>query len=554
MIAVFGFLKKSLPVVAIILVSYWAIESLFHPGFFSMHDDQQVARLFEMDKALRAGQFPVRWVADLGFGFGYALFNFYPPLVYYLGEIYHLLGLGVIDATKLVWLTALIGSGLAMYILTRELFGKIGGVVSGLFYIYAPYHAVDAYVRGALAELFSFIWLPLVLWATFRKKPVLTGIFLAFLMVTHNLIFLPFMGIFVIWSLVFDRKSLILSPIIAMALTAFFWMPELGEKQFTLVDQILIKNLAFYRIHFVCWPQLWSSPWGYGGSVAGCADGLSFILGRIHLVAAVLGLGIGIYFRNNKHGRVLLLTAGLLAFSVFMTTTSSIFVWDRLSPLWYLQFPWRFLEFAVLFSALLAGSIGLIPAVKVRLVLALGLIVGLLVINTKYFQPQKFLTDATDRILITNNYLRWYVSSSSFEFMPRGIATYITNQGVIWPRVEESGIRNQEFKAIQGDLKIDNPTFQSGRFRFSGQSIAGAVVEVQQTNFPGWRIWIDGKEAVINDNNYLRLISFIFPTGVHQVDGRFTNTPIRTLGNLVSLGSIILVGSYLIYGTRRSKT
>ena len=45
-----------------------------------MHDVQQVARLQQMDKSLKAGQFPVRWVEDLGFGYGYPVFNFYPHL------------------------------------------------------------------------------------------------------------------------------------------------------------------------------------------------------------------------------------------------------------------------------------------------------------------------------------------------------------------------------------------------------------------------------------------------------------------------------------------
>ena len=40
-----------------------------------------------------------------------------------------------------------------------------------------------------------------------------------------------------------------------------------------------------------------------------------------------------------------------------MTLPYSQFIWDKISPLWYLQFPWRFLEFAALFSALLAGSL-----------------------------------------------------------------------------------------------------------------------------------------------------------------------------------------------------
>src|SRR3990170_5624014 len=104
-------LTKYAAAALVIALTLPAMIPLFHRGYFSMHDDQQVVRLYELDRALAAGQFPARWVADLGFGFGYPLFIFYPPLVYYVGEIYHLLlGTSFIDSTKLVFMSAFIAA------------------------------------------------------------------------------------------------------------------------------------------------------------------------------------------------------------------------------------------------------------------------------------------------------------------------------------------------------------------------------------------------------------------------------------------------------------
>jgi hypothetical protein len=36
-----------------------------------------------------------------------------------------------------------------MYLLGKEFFKKWGGVVSAIFYVWAPYHSVDVYVRAA---------------------------------------------------------------------------------------------------------------------------------------------------------------------------------------------------------------------------------------------------------------------------------------------------------------------------------------------------------------------------------------------------------------------
>ncbi|HSA83405.1 MAG TPA: hypothetical protein VLF20_00780, partial [Patescibacteria group bacterium] len=84
-------LKKMSPLLLVLGLSYWAVAPFFLPGFFPMHDDTQVARVFEMHKALIDGQFPVRWVADLGYHYGYPIFNFYAPLAYYIGAFFMVL-------------------------------------------------------------------------------------------------------------------------------------------------------------------------------------------------------------------------------------------------------------------------------------------------------------------------------------------------------------------------------------------------------------------------------------------------------------------------------
>src|SRR5258708_36779041 len=80
-----NFLKKALPYFIILALSFLASKPLLVPGFFPIHDDTQVARVFEMTKALKDGMLPVRWSQHLGYGFGYPVFNFYDPFAYYLG-------------------------------------------------------------------------------------------------------------------------------------------------------------------------------------------------------------------------------------------------------------------------------------------------------------------------------------------------------------------------------------------------------------------------------------------------------------------------------------
>ena len=191
-------IKNFVAILVILLASIVISLPLLKPGLYVIHDDQQIARLFLFDEALKSGQFPVRWVDGLGFGFGYPLFVFYPPFVYMLGELFHLIGSGFINSIKLVFFASIIASGFAMYILAKEFWDKYSAVVASVFYLLVPYRALDIYVRGALSESFSFVWLPLILWSLYRLKRTekafyiyISAIFLASLCLNHFVLF-PF--------------------------------------------------------------------------------------------------------------------------------------------------------------------------------------------------------------------------------------------------------------------------------------------------------------------------------------------------------------------------
>ena len=71
-----------------------------------------------------------------------------------------------------------------------------------------------------------------------------------------------------------------------------------------------------------------------------------------------------------------------------------------------------------------------------------------------------------------------------------------------------------------------------------------STIIIQTFYFPGWRIWLDGKETNIEplrDPEKIGRIIIDAPAGVHQVTAKFTNTPIRTIGNTLSLISLIVL-------------
>lgn len=551
-------MRKNLPAIVFILIlSAAASLPLIVPGLHLIHDDQQIARLFLFHEALKAGQFPVRWVDGLGFGFGYPLFVFYPPLVYLLGEAFHLLGFSFIDSTKLVFATSIFASGIAMYIFAKSLWGKTPAVVASVFYILLPYRALDLYVRGALAESFSFVWLPLILWS-FHKlisagKPVYlptASIFLALLMITHNLIFLPFMLILPLYLLYLISSSedikkstvnCLLSVIFALALSAFFWVPALLEKRFTIVDDLLLVNLANYNIHFVYPQQLWNWAWGFGGSAAGLADGISFKIGKLHilLAAASLILTIILLLKKKLIEKNALIFYFLFLFSAFMTTFLGKPIWDIVTPLQYLQFPWRFLTFAGLFSSILSGYfIYQLKLPILKLILSAVVIIALILPNLKLFQPQAYRVDLTDETATSKDAINWYVSHSSFEYVPKGVPIKKAELGTNVIDIEKSQIPQEKIAVDTDKVKIESLDTSPHSLNFSVQAKESSIVTVNTFNFPGWKAEIDDQSASIVDNNRYKLIAINIPKGDHFVTIEFKDTATRRAANIISLISV----------------
>ena len=96
---------SKLVIILIVILGIGTILPLLTNGFFSFHDNTQVERVFEMATALGDKMFPVRWVSDLGYGYGYPIFNFYGPLPYYIGGALSLIGFNALVATKIMWLS-----------------------------------------------------------------------------------------------------------------------------------------------------------------------------------------------------------------------------------------------------------------------------------------------------------------------------------------------------------------------------------------------------------------------------------------------------------------
>ena len=108
----------------LVLLVLPAFAWLLQPGYFSMHDDMQSIRQMKMDQCLADLQFPCRWSLDLGYGYGYPLFNYYPPLPYLIGQPFLWLGFQYVDVVKIVGVLGFMAAAL-LCICWEKSFGAV---------------------------------------------------------------------------------------------------------------------------------------------------------------------------------------------------------------------------------------------------------------------------------------------------------------------------------------------------------------------------------------------------------------------------------------------
>lgn len=535
------FLSSKILILLVILVSTPALLSFFHNGYFPAHDYIHIVRIYEMTKSLKDGQFPVRWVPDLRYG--EPLFNFYAPLPYYLGALVHRTHISYLATAKVLFGLSLILSGLGMFFLGRELFGNLGGLLSSALYIYAPYHSVDIYVRGALSEAWSLVFFPLIFLFSFKlsqKKNLFNLIFLSIsltsLYYTHNImamLFLPFfMGL--IFFLIWQKKDLklilwfSLSLVISFGLAASYLLPAYFEKDLIQTTQ-LTSNYFDFRAHFVEIHQFFSSFWGYGASVWGPNDGLSFQIGAVHWVLLGISLIILWLKRTNKKIFFLLIFLTLeFLLSLFMQHNKSTPIWLAFPVLAFTQFPWRFLGVSIFLVSLVAGVLGF-EANKDYVLAFLVMVVVIVVYNLQFFHPQEYYFKKNDEDYISPSYL-FYEGFIPKDYLPVYVKSIITK------RIDSP-------HALKGEISIGNFRKNSNSGSFDVNVKKNADMEAPITYFPGWIVYINKKLIPQEQPTDLGLIHFKLPQGIYRVELNFKNTLIRSLGDIISLisGTLILI-------------
>jgi len=504
-----------------------SVLNLFHSGLPPTHDGEyHVIRFFEFDKALRDGAWYPIWALDLNYTYGSPLFNYVYPLPNYFASFVHLLGFSFIDSFKTNLFFAVIVGSVGAFVYGRSRFNTWGGVLTSVFYTYAPYHFLDIYIRGSVGEVWALAFFPYSLWLFNRvlkksssRNIALASLLYSLIVFSHNILAVMFTGFLAPYLLVIYLESkknvktlfLLYVPIILGLLTcSIFIIPALLEEKYVVGLKIFDIEQNFPELF-----QLLIPSWGSGFSGGSLSNQMSFQVGIANLTVVFLVI-IGLLRKRKNLVFYMFLLLSFFTIFILMTPYSTS-VWETVPIMSFFQFPWRFLSLEILICAILAGSITALYKSKILYIVLLGF----LIFSTYQYARAAYFMDRNDD---------FYTKNPDFIYSTNSIGNVFQTKWLPFQKHLPNPYDPKKIRVLSRSTTIQ-------RFKVNLQK--KEVVSFNTAYFPGWAGYVNSKKTQINENN--GKISVNLPKGNYEFMLRFEDTLFRFSAKLLTVVGVLTI-------------
>jgi hypothetical protein len=544
-----SFLPSLIPYILLLIMVLPLAAPYLEPGY-QFADDRYAPylRVEALRQAIADGQVPPRWFAEFDGGYGSPYPSFYAMLFYYAAAGINALGMNVGAAVELSAFLAIVMAAIGIFVLARSLWGVGAGLLSAALYTYAPYHLVDAFVRGALSELAAFAWFPFIVYTTYQailthRKTwlVLSALSIAGLVLTHNLmpiIFLPViltvLGLVAVlighsrrarWA---GLGAVGVSAVLGLLVSAYLWLPIVVERSLLRLEYFLQYD---FHGDFVSRGTMfaWASSEPPYTSV-----------GLILVGAAIVGSLVVVWSGSRSSHRLLAL--GALAagvFFLFMATRRSAWIWEHVPLLPLVQFPWRFLAPASFCLALAAG-----PFARLFGNEQAGWGVAIVLGTAIYIQsgPLIHIAHQIDAATIENMPICQEVWGTQ-DYRPA------TSRTLFWrgetPPADPADphvllpCEGSLTLSSAGDAQVRSISRQGTRWEVQYAAERPASATIPQFYFPGWSARVDGVSIPVGPSAGNGLVQVSLPAGEHSLEVEYHDTPVRASSDVLSLLGIV---------------
>lgn len=519
----------------------------------------------------RSGIFYSRWIPDLIFGYGSPLFNFYPPLsAYLLTLLYWIMSANAPAAVAVFTLLTLALSSSGMYLASCKLYGKWGGILAAVAYTWSPFLLLQPYIRGSLSNGLALALFPWAVWSLFTllerqnwRWVAITAVTIGAIFLSHAASSVLFIVPFVIFSLAaaalhstergHNAKLAGAAVVLGLALSAFFWLPAFGEIETT--RYALEAGKVDYQDAFA---RVWQWPGktfkGMSGAPIPKSAGLIQQAGGIlTLIATAVTLWRANFnLRKNSTAALTFLCCVFGLGGIFLATSQSDWVWQIVTPLQGLQFPWRLLDLSVFWLSFGMGWAGF--WLNRRFSSKTNTLAAFVLLSIMLANSAAVLSPPRTHLLPKRPSLT-DVSSVQDQIGIYGLTAwgeYSASTVTRWP--EPAHYDNKPLTPLADKLITPWPSLDILESTPWSIRLQTAVDEPRQLllavhDFPGWRLELDGQPLAYTTDAFGR-ITLPIPAGDHRVTFTFTATPIRQIGNVLSLLALTAFGFLLVQSQR----
>ena len=429
--------ENAVNILILLIVSLFVCIPLLSKKINIAYDDgiQHIARLMGTYQSITEGQsFPVI-MSNFCNGFGYSWNLFYSPLTAYVPLMFKLIGANFTQCIKLFMVLVVFLSGITMYNFTKQVTkNKKIALLSGVLYIFAPYRFTDMYLRNALAELTSFIFIPMIFDGLYgvlnqkNKKEYLLIIGSIGLILTHSVITM-YVAIFCFIYLIIQNKQLrnkevlkkiSISILFIIVITSFFWAPLLEHKlnanyevfkegRMERQDVLVALKLDFLELIYT--PKY---------NIRINEIGLFNII--LLALTPIVIKRMNLKYKNTSFYRFYMFALIMGIISCIMTL--KIFPFEKLPAiLKMLQFSFRMLEFSSFFFAFVVAVNFYILLKKIKYK-NVTIVIIILMISSMFYTSHLQYNDNIDEsklwpsVPVTENTGRVHAGCASFEYLP----------------------------------------------------------------------------------------------------------------------------------------
>lgn len=504
--------KEIINYILIIIASIIISIPLANKSLNIYRDDgiQHICRIIGTEQTLADKQFLPMIMSNLCNNFGYSWNIFYSPLTAYMSVMFRIFNFSYVNCLKLCMFVIVLLSGLTMYKLTfRITKNKKLATLASIIYILAPYRITDMYIRTALAELASFIFIPIVFEGLYiivneEKKSYKLALGAAGLILTHQVIAMYTAIICFVYLIVFFKKlksktvlkNIGVNLLFCILMTSFYWVGLL-QHYFSTSYEVFVPGrmereevLIFYKAKF---SQLF---------ITNSEQTMIYAIGLLSVIGLVLTpIAYKKIPEEYKKTYMFFLITGVILIGM----TLSIFPFEKLpQALTMLQFTFRLFTFTSFFFAFVVATNF---AILIKNFKTLDIVV-LLTISILLLVPYKSkldfnLKDNEERLIngvrITENTGRVHAGMASMEYLPTKAfknLKYIANRKyeVIVLDNNEAVISDYTKQASNMNCKISNINKET-------------TIELPYIYYLGYRVYADGQEIKYteSDNGFIQI-------------------------------------------------